>query len=63
MDKRGQELPIKTIIVLILALLVLVIVVIFFQSAAGKLLFSDLLENLKLAFGFANQTKQALPNP
>jgi len=63
MDKRGQELPIKTIIVLILALLVLVTVVIFFQSASGKLLFTDILERLKLAFGFANQAKQALPNP
>jgi hypothetical protein len=49
--------------VLILALLVLVIVVIFFQSASGKLLFSDLLEKLKLFFGFASQAKQSLPNP
>jgi hypothetical protein len=63
MDKRGQELPIKTIIALILALLVLVIVIIFFQTASGKIFFSDILEKLKLAFGFANQAKQAIPNP
>jgi len=63
MNKKGAELPINTIIVLILALIVLVIIIIAIQSATGTKIFPAIIDSIKSAFGFFNQSKQALPMP
>jgi hypothetical protein len=63
MNKAGAELSINTIVILILSLITLVVILIFFQIATGKTIFPELIEKLKFAFGFANQSRQALPTP
>jgi len=60
MDKKGAELPINTLVIIIIALIILVIAIIFIQMATGKYIFPDIIEKIKNALGFFNQSKQAI---
>ena len=63
MNKKGVELPINTIIVLILALIFMVVVILIIQSTTSVKIFPAIIDSLKSAFGFLNQSKQGLPLP